>query len=92
VGGAAEVVVLGAEALVSRVPAAAGFAEDGGQVVANAAVDVVAAQEAAGDGVGVGLAEALEGVRDAEGVAFEVELGAGGEVLGRGARRGGGRR
>jgi hypothetical protein len=85
VGGAAEVVVLGAEALVSRVPAAAGFAEDGGQVVANAAVDVVAAQEAAGDGVGVGLAEALEGVRDAEGVAFEVELGAGGEVLGRGA-------
>jgi hypothetical protein len=58
VGGTPEGVVLGAEDLVAVVPAAEGGAVDGLEVPPGALVDVGLAQEAAGQGVGVGLAGA----------------------------------
>jgi hypothetical protein len=77
VGGTPEGVVLGAEGLVAVVPAAEGGSVDGLEGPPGALVDVGLAQEAAGQGVGVGLAGAPEGVFDLEGPSLDVELAAG---------------
>jgi hypothetical protein len=77
VGGTSEGVVLGAEDLVAVVPAAEGGSVDGLEGPAGALVDVGLAEEAAGQGVGVGLAGAPEGVFDLEGASLDVELAAG---------------